>query len=68
MLMQLAGIEVSTGWMPSVRGKAAALLNGGGFVAHLRNLLRSAPALHADETPAPLRAHWPMCMWPAPAT
>jgi transposase len=52
LLMQLAGIKVSTGWMASVRGKAAALLEGGGFVAYLRHLLRSAPALHADETPA----------------
>lgn len=52
VLMQLAGIEVSTGWMASVRGKAAALLESGGFVVRLRDLLRSAPAVHADETPA----------------
>jgi transposase len=52
LLMSLAGIKVSTGWMASVRGKAAALLERGGFVVHLRDLLRSAPALHADETPA----------------
>jgi transposase len=52
VLMSLTGIKVSAGWMASVRGKAAVLLERGGFVAHLRDLLRSAPALHADETPA----------------
>jgi transposase len=52
LLMQMAGIEVSTGWMASVRGKAAALLQTGGFVERVRELLRTAPALHADETPA----------------
>lgn len=52
LLMQLAGIATSTGWMASVRGKAAALLVAGGFVEHLRTLLKAAPALHADETPA----------------
>jgi transposase len=52
LLMQMAGVATSTGWMASVRGKAVALLEGGGFVAHVRDLLRSAPAVHADETPA----------------
>lgn len=52
LLMQMAGIEVSTGWMASVRGKAARLLETGGFVDRIRELLRTAPALHADETPA----------------
>ncbi|MGH3588656.1 MAG: IS66 family transposase, partial [Pseudonocardia sp.] len=52
LLMQMAGVNASTGWMASVRGKAAGLLETGGFVARVRELLRSAPAVHADETPA----------------
>jgi transposase len=52
LLMQMAGVVTSTGWMASVRGKAAALLAGGGFVGRVRDLLRTAPAVHADETPA----------------
>ncbi len=42
--------EVATGWTAAVRGKVAALLAGGGFAEHLRELLRTAPALHVDET------------------
>jgi transposase len=38
--------------MASVRGKAAALLEAGGFIDRIRELLRSSPALHVDETPA----------------
>jgi transposase len=52
LLAQLAGITVSTGWMAAVRGKAAALITDSGFPDAIRELLRSAPALHADETPA----------------
>ncbi|TDC77492.1 IS66 family transposase [Actinomadura sp. 7K507] len=52
LLMQMAGIATSTGWMATVRGKAASALRGGGFVGRVRELLRAAPALHADETPA----------------
>jgi transposase len=52
LLAQMAGIEVATGWTAAVRGKVAALLAGGGFAEHLRELLRTAPALHVDETPA----------------
>lgn len=52
LLAQLAGITVSTGWMAAVRGKAAALIEASGFPDAVRELLRSAPALHADETPA----------------
>jgi transposase len=32
LLCQLAGVAVSTGWMASVRGKAAALIEGSGFM------------------------------------
>lgn len=52
LLMQMAGVNASTGWAASVRGKAAALLEAGGFVARVRELLRCSPAVHADETPA----------------
>lgn len=52
LLMQMAGIDVSTGWMASVRGKAARLLEAGGFVMRIRELLRESAALHVDETPA----------------
>ena len=50
LLAQLAG-RCPTGWMAAVRSKAAALIGASGFPGHVRDLLRSAPALHADETP-----------------
>ena len=52
LLCQLAGLRVSTGWMAGIRGKAAALIEGSGFMERVRELLKSAPAVHADETPA----------------
>ena len=52
LLCQLAGIQVSSGWMAGVRGKAAALVEACGFMEHIRALLKTAPAVHADETPA----------------
>ena len=52
LLCQLAGIKVSSGWMAGVRGKAAALAEASGFMERIRELLRTAPAVHADETPA----------------
>ncbi len=52
LLCQLAGIAVSTGWMAGIRGKAAALVEDSGFMDGVRELLRAAPAVHADETPA----------------
>lgn len=52
LLCQLAGIAVSTGWMAGIRGKAAALVEGSGFTDRVRALLKTAPAVHADETPA----------------
>jgi transposase len=52
LLAQLAGLAASTGWMAGIRGKAAALIGASGFPGAVRDLLRSAPALHADETPA----------------
>jgi transposase len=52
LLCQLAGIAVSTGWMAGIRGKAAGLVEASGFMDRVRELLKSAPAVHADETPA----------------
>jgi transposase len=52
LLCQLAGVAVSTGWMAGVRGRAAGLVEASGFMEHLRELLKTAPAVHADETPA----------------
>jgi transposase len=52
LLCELAGITVSTGWMAGIRRKAAALIGASGFADRVRELLRAAPAVHADETPA----------------
>src|ERR1019366_7752434 len=52
LLCQLAGIAVSTGWMAGIRGKAAGLVEASGFTGRVRELLTTAPAVHADETPA----------------
>jgi len=52
LLGQLAGLPVSTGWVAGIRGKAAALIGASGFGDRMRDLLRAAPALHVDETPA----------------
>jgi transposase len=52
LLCQLAGITVSTGWMAGIRGKAAVLVEASGFMDRVRELLKAAPAVHADETPA----------------
>ena len=52
LLCQLAGITASTGWMAGIRARAAALIGDSGFMDRVRELLRAAPAIHADETPA----------------
>ncbi len=52
LLCQLAGIAVSTGWMAGIRGRAAGLVEASGFTDRARELLKAAPAVHADETPA----------------
>jgi transposase len=52
LLCQLAGIAVSTGWMAGIRGRAAGLVEESGFMDRVRELLKSAPAVHADEAPA----------------
>ncbi len=52
LMCQMAGVPVSAGWMAGIRGKAASLVEGSGFMARVRELLRQADAVHADETPA----------------
>lgn len=52
LLCELAGIAVSTGWMAGIRRKAAALVEASGFADRVRKLLKAAPAIHVDETPA----------------
>lgn len=52
LLCQLAGITVSAGWMAGIRGRAAGLVEASGFMDRVRELLKTAPAVHADETPA----------------
>jgi transposase len=49
LLEALAGIDVSTGFLAGIRGRAARKLEKG-FLAHVRSLLATAPVLHADET------------------
>lgn len=50
LLAQATGIAVSSGWMAGIRGRAAGLLAP--FMDHAAGLLRTAPALNVDETPA----------------
>lgn len=38
--------------MAGIRGKAAARIGDSGFMDRVRELLKAAPAVHADETPA----------------
>ncbi|MGH3183243.1 MAG: IS66 family transposase, partial [Streptosporangiaceae bacterium] len=50
LVARLSGVSVSAGFVAGVRGKAAARL--GPFMTRVRQLLRAAPVLYADETPA----------------
>jgi len=50
LLEKLTGIDVSTGLLAGIRGRAARRLEKK-FLDHMRALLASAPLLHADETP-----------------
>ena len=50
LMAAYTGVNVSTGFMAGVRGKAAARL--GPFMDQARELLRQAGVLYADETPA----------------
>ena len=51
LLEALAAIDVSTGFLAGIRGRAARRLEKE-FLGHMRELLAGAPVLHADETPA----------------
>ena len=68
LLCQLAGIAVSTGWMAGIQGKAAVLVGASGFITRVRELLKTAPALHADETRPARRAGPGTFTSPAPGT
>lgn len=50
LLEALTAIDVSTGFLAGIRGRAARRLEQK-FLGHLRVLLTSAPVLHVDETP-----------------
>jgi hypothetical protein len=50
LLAKLCAIDVSTGFLAGIRGRAARRLEKK-FLAHMRVLLTGAPVLHADETP-----------------
>lgn len=50
LLEALTGIDVSTGFLAGIRGRAARRLEKA-FLPHVQALLASAPTLHADETP-----------------
>jgi len=50
LLEKLTAVDVSTGFVAGVRGRAARRLERR-FLGHLRTLLANAPLLHADETP-----------------
>ena len=50
LLAKLCAIDVSTGFLAGIRGRAARRLEKK-FLAHMRTLLATAPVLHADETP-----------------
>ena len=50
LLEALCAMDVSTGFLAGIRGRAARRLEKT-FLTHMQNLLVSAPLLHADETP-----------------
>jgi transposase len=50
LLEKLTAIDVSTGLLAGIRGRAARRLEKT-FLGHMRTLLAGAPVLHADETP-----------------
>lgn len=49
LLERLTAIDVSTGFLAGIRGRAARRLEKT-FLGHMQTLLASAPVLHADET------------------
>jgi transposase len=63
----VTAIDVSTGILAGIRGRAARRLEQR-FLGHMKTLLASAPPLHVDETPAAPPVLCPMCTSPAPNT
>jgi len=55
LVAALTGVQVSAGFTAGIRGKAAARL--GPFMERVRELLRAAAVLYADETPARTAGH-----------
>jgi transposase len=68
LLCQLAGVAVSTGWMAGIGGRAAGMVEASGFMTRVRELLKTASAVRADETRPARRPGPGMCTWPAPGT
>lgn len=50
LIAELLGVQVSTGFAASLRSRAAAAIEAGGFMDAVRDLLATAPVVHADET------------------
>jgi transposase len=50
LLAELLGMAVSTGFVASLRGRAARLIGDSGFCEAVKALLAEAPVVHADET------------------
>jgi transposase len=50
LVMELLGLQVSTGFAASLRARAARLITEGGFLTAVKKLLAAAPVVHADET------------------
>jgi transposase len=50
LVMELLGMQVSTGFAAGLRGRAATLIRDGGFLDVVKELLACAPVVHADET------------------
>ena len=52
LIAEMAGIGSRWAGSPGFAAKAAALVEASGFMDLVQDLLRQAPAVHADETPA----------------
>lgn len=52
VLGALLGVHVSAGFTASMRAQAARLIEDGGFLQRVRDLIKDAPVAHADETTA----------------
>lgn len=50
LVMELLGMQVSTGFAAGLRARAAAAIRNGGFCEAVKKLLSTAPVVHADET------------------